>query len=43
MGLIQRHPRAHLLALVEGRLDAAAQRRVEAHLVGCVACRAEAA
>jgi anti-sigma factor RsiW len=43
MGLIQRHPRAQLLALVEGRLDAAAQRRVEAHLVGCAACRAEAA
>lgn len=37
------HPRKELLALVEGRLDAARRAQVEHHLAGCALCRVEAA
>jgi anti-sigma factor RsiW len=43
MGMTSGHPRDELLALIELRLDASSRARVEAHLAGCPACRAEAA
>jgi anti-sigma factor RsiW len=43
MGLTGAHPRADLLRLVDGRLEAGTRARVEQHLAGCPQCRAELA
>jgi len=43
VSLLRRHPRAELLLAAERRLDAAARRRLDAHLTGCQRCRAELA